>query len=1161
MEVELLNSVLEDIPQYREIMAASHQRWEVIGCSDEVRLLLAVHLALSQKRPILYVAESEDRAKSIYKGVRRFFPADAVGYYPPRELLPYDSFTENRELAGERLRIIQGLLTAKPFFAVTAAATLNQRLMPLEVWQSLSFTVKVGDIVDISAMAQRLAELGYVRESLTEESGAFSVRGSIVDFYPIGASQPYRLDFFDDEIEAIRVFDRENQISLSSVDAVTITPACQFIITEDCREEGLANLEQEAQKQIAKMRTQAKKRAMDKAARLRDDVNAGSNADYLAQLLPYFYQESATILDYLGSEGLLIMDEGSEIVRALTVQTEEATEVYSELLAEGEVFPSFPANFLTHDQVCSQINRRPFLMFNFIKTPTGLDAQASVTMPLRDFAFYREREERGYELRDLAAKGLVVLCAGDDKSLAQMTAFAETWEVKNYQARRFPLGRSLECGDIPAFLLSANDFFGIIREKPQARKRDKASAITSFVDLKEGDYVVHENHGIGQYVGMERLTVGDVTKDYLHIRYRGEDKLYIPTDQMDLLQKYIGNSDSPPKVNKLGGKEWQAVKTKARGSVREMAEDLLRLYAERAAQKGFAFSPDSPWQWELESDFPYEETPDQNEAIADVKADMEKSKPMDRLLCGDVGYGKTEVALRAAFKAVLDGKQCAVLVPTTVLAQQHERTFAQRLTKYGVTVRALSRFKSSKEVSDTLAGLAQGRVDIIIGTHMLFGKRVKYRDLGLLIIDEEQRFGVAHKEKIKELKKNIDVLAMSATPIPRTLHMSLLGARDISIIETPPPRRQPVRTYVMEYQGRVVKEAIVRELARNGQVYYIHNKVEDINEVAAYLRTIVPEARILIGHGQMAEKELEKVMLDFMNGEADILLCTTIVESGLDFPNVNTLIVDRGDCLGLSQMYQLRGRVGRSRKQGYAYFFYRGGDLLAMPARKRLAAIRDYTDLGSGFKIALRDMEIRGAGNILGPEQHGHMASVGFDMYCRLVNEEVKRLQGEEIKEDKEEVSIDIECSAYLPDDYVGDGDVKIELYKRIADLKTQEELKEVLAATEDRFGSVPDSVYNLFLVARLKILAEKLGIVAISQQNHNFKVTFRGLNNISAAAISQLLAKFGRRFEFKMTEALEMTVKCGKLSQVKALLFLIKILVFLDAIPEKKQDKAGNTD
>ncbi|MGN0963719.1 MAG: transcription-repair coupling factor, partial [Clostridia bacterium] len=566
-------------------------------------------------------------------------------------------------------------------------------------------------------------------------------------------------------------------------------------------------------------------------------------------------------------------------------------------------------------------------------------------------------------------------------------------------------------------------------------------------------------------------------------------------------------------VNRLGGKEWKHTKEKVRGSVREMAGELLRLYAEREKEQGYAFSPDSEWQKEMEAGFPYEETPDQLEAIRDIKADMERSRPMDRLLCGDVGYGKTEVALRAAFKAVLDGKQVAVLVPTTVLAQQHERTFRERLERFGVRIGVLSRFKTKKEIDRVLEDLAFGEVDIVIGTHMLFNKRVVYHDLGLLIIDEEQRFGVAHKEKIKSLKKNIDVLAMSATPIPRTLHMSLVGVRDISIIETPPQYRQPVKTYVMEYQSRLIQEAIEREMARGGQIYYVHNCIEDMESVAAVLHSMVPEAEILIGHGQMGESRLEDVMMRFMRREADILLCTTIVESGLDLPNVNTLILDGADRYGLSQMYQIRGRVGRSRRQAYAYFFYPRGKLLNVSAQKRLAAVRDYTDLGSGFKIAMRDMEIRGAGNILGAEQSGHMMSVGFDMYCRLINEEVQRLSGAPVKKEKEEVSIDILCSAYLPEEYVGDRDIKIAVYKRISEITTSSELKACMAEMEDRFGSIPDPVYYLFLVIRLKLLAETLGVISIVQKKGGFTLEFDGLNNLDGDDISALFEKYGRHF------------------------------------------------
>ena len=1157
MKVDQLDFLWKEIPLYREIAESGGKttRVELTGLTDELKTILSASLTAEQGKNVLYVAKSEEQAKKISRAAAHFLSADMVGYYPRRELLPYETAAGNREPSRQRLRVLHGLLSKKPFFAVVSVGAMSQHLVPPGAWRSLSFSLEVGATIALDSLVERLVDLGYRREVLTEEPGSFSLRGSIVDIFSPAVKYPFRLDFFDDELESIRLFDPEKQTSMGTVKQAVIVPAAELIFPRDKTEEGLAAMKAEAMAVAKELKGPQKKQCVDKSNRLCDAVREGFRSNDLEQLLPYFYETCGVLEDYLG-DGIVVMEEAAELRKTLLKGDEELLDFYGELFQEGEVWPSYLKNYRSQSEIWCSLNQRNLLHLAFLPGPTGLDISVSESPPLREFSFQRERQERGMELQEMSERGTVVFCGTDDAMVEQMKGFAETWHIRNYRLCRFPLAKSAEFYQIPAWLIGGSDLFHLAEEPRRAGKRpkkEKGKAIESFVDLREGDYVVHENHGIGQYMGIEHLKVGDTERDYLNIRYRGQDKLYVPTDQLDLLQKYIGNTDTPPKVNQLGGREWKATKAKVRCSVQEMAGELLKLYAQREAEKGFAFSQDTTWLWEMEQDFPFEETPDQLDAIADVKADMEEERPMDRLLCGDVGYGKTEVALRAAFKAVLDGKQCAVLVPTTVLAQQHERTFRERLAKFGVTVGGLSRFKSRKEVNETLSGLAAGTVDIIIGTHMLFGKRVKYHDLGLLVIDEEQRFGVAHKEKLKELKKNVDVLSMSATPIPRTLHMSLLGVRDISIIETPPAFRQPVQTYVMERQNRVIKEAIVREMLRDGQTYFIHNRVEDIQEVADELHQLVPEARILVGHGQMAEGELEQVMVDFMNGEADILLATTIVESGLDFPNVNTLIVDESDRLGLSQMYQLRGRVGRSRKQGYAYFFYRKGELLAMPAKKRLAAIRDYTDLGSGFKIALRDMEIRGVGNILGPEQHGHMASVGFDMYCQLVSEEVQRLKGEDVPEEKAEVAIDVACSAYLPDEYIGDSDIKIEMYKKIAEIKSQTQLKALLNEIEDRFGAVPDSVYHLFLVARLKILAEKLGIIAISQQNRSFLVTFKGLNHIESRDIADLMEKFGRRFGFKMGETLEMTVRCDKLSNVKALLLLIKILVYLS---EKRENE-----
>ena len=1134
------------IPAYGRIFGdGSHRGYELCGPGDEVRLLLAVSAVKDQGKTVLYITETDEQAKRIRNAARRFLTSGETGFYPARDLIPYESMAANDSQKVERVHVMEGLSSGRPFLAAMSRNAMTRRVIPPEVWKNSFLTFHCGDVMDISELAARLTDMGYIRDTLTEERGCFSVRGSIVDVFPPSAAHPYRIDFFDDEIESIRCFEAETQISLGEAEEARICPGDVFFLAQEGREEGIALLRSETEAMAAQLKGEKKKRCRARTERLLDYLEAGSLPDVTEQLLPYFYKE-AYPEDYLPGNGMIIIEEAARIREAMETDDRDLAGIYSELFAEGEILPKYTDIFRKTDETFAALNRKRLLSFSFLRVPTGLDTEVIDDIALRELSFYRPGEERGAEIEELTGKGEVYLCAADENGRARMEGLLSSRKLKNCRVVSFPLEKSLEAYGIPAYFISEKDLGGTVPGAASPRRKKKGKLITSFVDLKTGDYVVHETHGIGQYLGMERLSVDGVERDYLQIRYEGTDKLYIPTDQMDLLQKYIGNGDHAPKVNRLGGKEWKHTKEKVRGSVREMAGELLRLYAEREKEQGYAFSPDSEWQKEMEAGFPYEETPDQLEAIRDIKADMERPRPMDRLLCGDVGYGKTEVALRAAFKAVLDGKQVAVLVPTTVLAQQHERTFRERLERFGVRIGVLSRFKTKKEIDRVLENLAFGEVDIVIGTHMLFNKRVVYHDLGLLIIDEEQRFGVAHKEKIKSLKKNIDVLAMSATPIPRTLHMSLVGVRDISIIETPPQFRQPVKTYVMEYQSRLIREAIEGEMSRGGQIYYVHNCIEDMEAVAATLHSLVPEAEILIGHGQMGESRLEDVMMRFMRREADILLCTTIVESGLDLPNVNTLILDGADRYGLSQMYQIRGRVGRSRRQAYAYFFYPRGKLLNVSAQKRLAAVRDYTDLGSGFKIAMRDMEIRGAGNILGAEQSGHMMSVGFDMYCRLINEEIQRLSGAPVKEEKEEVSIDILCSAYLPEEYVGDRDIKIAVYKRISEITSGAELKACMAELEDRFGSIPDPVYYLFLVIRLKLLAETLGILRIVQQKGGFTLEFDGLNNLDGDDISALFGKYGRHFDFSMGTRLTLKIRTGKLSNEKSLRYVIQVLAFL---------------
>ena len=1158
IELENMNFLWQYIPAYDKIFGEGVSRsWEICGAGDEVRLLFAVSAVREKEKKVLYVTETEEKAKSLRIMARRFLSAGETGYYPARDRMPCESVAINGEPGIERIRAMEGLAAETPYLAFISKDALSRRVIPPFYWRNGRIELRVGDVMEISALAARLVEVGYVRESLTEERGFFSVRGSVVDIFPPSSAWPCRVDFFDDEIESIRLFDPETQVSRGEIKKAVISPGSAFFLPEKIRANGVERIRRDSAKRAAKLRDVSKRRCVERTERLLDYVAEGAYADITEQLLSYFYKE-AYLEDYLPKDGMIFIEEPAAIGKAMEEDDREMREITYELYRSGETLSGYGEMFRNKAHTFAALDQHRLLIFSYIQVPTGFRTTRMNTVPLREFSFYRPVEERVEELEALCEKGPVYFCAADENGKTKLEGLVASRQLKNCRVVMFPLQKSVESYETPAFFLAEGDLGQTAKKEKQGpRRRKKSKPISSFVDLKVGDYVVHDTHGIGRYMGIERLAVDETERDYLLIRYEGTDKLYIPTDQMDLIQKYIGSEGAAaPKVNKLGGRDWKNTKEKVRASVREMAEELIRLYAARNAARGHAFSPDSEWQREMEADFPFEETPDQTEAIAAVKADMESGRPMDRLLCGDVGYGKTEVALRAAFKAVLDGKQVAILVPTTVLAQQHERTFHERLDRFGVRIGALSRFKTEEEQKAVKEGLASGLVDIVIGTHKVINADIAFKDLGLLVIDEEQRFGVGQKEKLKSLKENIDILAMSATPIPRTLHMSLVGIRDISIIETPPRYRRPVRTYVMEYQSLLLKEALSREIERGGQIYYIHNRIDDLMGVAATIKSFVPEARVLVAHGRMGERALETTMMDFMEGKGDILLCTTIVESGIDLSNVNTLIVDEADRYGLSQMYQLRGRVGRGRQQAFAYFFYPRGKLLNTPAQKRLAAIRDYTDLGSGFKIAMRDMEIRGTGNLLGSEQHGHMASVGFDMYCRLIEEEVHRLSGEPTKKPKEEVPIDILSSAYLPEDYVGDGETKLAVYKQIAEIDTAAELKRCMNELEDRFGSVPDPVYNLFLVIRLKLLVAPLGITSVSQNYHEFRVTFNGLNNVDGDDLMTLMREFGRHFEFSMGNTLEMKIITGRLTCDNALLFTIKVLAYLARYQEMKRER-----
>jgi transcription-repair coupling factor (superfamily II helicase) len=878
--------------------------------------------------------------------------------------------------------------------------------------------------------------------NMVESPAQYAIRGDIIDVFPLDQPMPLRIELFDDEIDSIRRFDLETQRSLAGFGRVVIPPAKEFFIADEVRDGGISAIESRLALHGRRLRNLGLE---DRAVFLEERISRGLERlkedlsfDAEEQFAPVIYPRCETILDYAAMP-LVIVDEPSRIRESLSAFESEVNEAYTSFIENGVVLPDEAGIFNSVQETFARIDKEQRL--ELVLLARGMDLRESGHV--RSFAVSSASSYHGRlellirDIRTWRTKGycVVVNVSTEDRAVRFVEVMAEhgieavyvpsvTDQVK--PGNVIVTVGSLEAGfEFPSLrLVTLTDLELYGAEKRRRRFAPVATGkarLSVFTDLKPGDYVVHITHGIGKYLGVTTLEAAGTRRDYLMVRYAGEDKLYVPTEQIDLLQKYVGPEDSPPRLYKLGGAEWNKVKAKVKESVQDMALGLLQLYAVRESMKGHPFSPDTPWQREFEEAFPYEETADQLKVIEEVKADMERPRPMDRLICGDVGYGKTEVAIRAAFKAVMDSKQVAVLVPTTILTQQHFATFKERFSGYPVNIAALSRFQSASQQRSILKRLRDGMIDIVIGTHRLLQPDVKFRDLGLLIIDEEQRFGVAHKETLKEMKKTVDAMTLTATPIPRTLHMALVGVRDMSAIETPPEDRYPVRTYVMEHNDAVIRDAIQRELARGGQVYFVHNRVQTIDGVAAALARSVPDARIAVAHGQMAEDRLEEIMLRFLDSEFDVLVSTTIIESGLDIPNVNTLIVTDSDYLGLSQLYQLRGRVGRSNRVAYAYFMYRKDSILTEVAEKRLAAIREFTDFGSGFKIAMRDLEIRGAGNLLGPEQHGHIAAVGFELYSRLVEEAVRELKGTGKEEEKQDPFIDLPVSAFIGDDYVSD--------------------------------------------------------------------------------------------------------------------------------------------
>jgi transcription-repair coupling factor (superfamily II helicase) len=1080
------------------------------------------------KKKCLIITHSQIKAKEIVEDLK-FFIDKNVNLIPNKEILFYNYDAHSHENLEERLKALISINKDEPSILVSSIEGLLYRLIPREEFNKNIFSLEYGQIIERNEIIKKLLSLGYEQASMVEGKGQFSLRGGIIDIYSFHDKLPYRIELFDDEVDSIRLFDINSQLSKEKLKKISIEPANEVLLNIDYKE-SIERLKVEMNGHLNKLKKGPKDNLRSKINGLIEQLENGILPQGIENYLNYFYEETNLVTDYMSDDSLVFIDEPSRVEERSKFINEEFRESFKVLLEKGEVLPSQANIMVTYDHVVESIEKKRLFIFN------NLPKKDDKLVPVKKInilckmapVLNGKRELLSKEIKNFKYDGYKIILLAS--TVDRVQAIKESLEENHLESTYFKdLNISIKPGQIiilqgslssgfeyvkdKILLLTEKEIYGAVKKKRRKKKKKDGKPIKSFRDLKVGDYVVHENHGIGKYIGVEQLSVQGAKKDYLKVKYLGEDILYVPIEQMDMVQKYIGSDGIKPRLNKLGGSEWKKTKAKVRGAIVDMANELLRLSAIRKTAKGHKFDPDTTWQKQFEDMFPYEETQDQLRCIEEIKGDMEQEMPMDRLLCGDVGYGKTEVAIRAIFKAVMDGKQVAFLVPTTILAQQHYNTLSERFKKFPVNLEVLSRFRTAKQQQKTIKELKVGNVDVIIGTHRILSKDLQFKDIGLLIIDEEQRFGVQHKEALKQLRKNVDVLTLTATPIPRTLHMSLIGLRDMSVIEDPPEDRQPVQTYVMEYNEDMIKEAILREVNRGGQVYFVFNRVRGIEKIALDLMNLIPEVKVGVAHGQMGERELENVMLDFMEKEYDVLVCTTIIETGLDISNVNTIIIYDADKMGLSQLYQLRGRVGRTNRRAYAYLTYEKDKILTEIAQKRLRAIREFTEFGSGFKIAMRDLEIRGAGNLLGGEQHGHMSAIGYDLYCKLLEETVKELKGEEVIDDIE-TSVEININAFIPGRYIQDEKHKLEIYKKIATIRSKDDSEEVEEEILDRFGTLPKEVSNLIDIAYMKAIAQKLGIINISETKTHAKLIFKDAKYMNPMILAELISFYKNRIE-----------------------------------------------
>ncbi len=1131
---------LEELGEYEEIKKELKKpvvSVAVSGCVDSQKMHMIYGLGQDFRYRII-VTFSDLRAKEIYEDYK-FYDRN-VTLFPAKDLIFFQADIHGNQLTAERVKCLRRLYEGKPVTVITTFDALMAPQVPVSVWREHVISINRQTLINEKELAARLVELGYEKNYQVEAPGQFSIRGGIIDIFDLTEENPYRIELWGEDIESIRSFDILSQRSIEKLESVTIYPATELILSEDTMRQGLEKIDAEGKEQAQRLREQRKveeaHRIEVQTAQLREELlelGVSRNAVNLESYVRYFYPELETLLDNMDAgASCIFVDEPIRVREHADAVELEFRESMSQRVEKGYLLPGQMDLLFSTEQVAADMAGRRVVSVSMMegrnplfKVDRKYAVQArslssynnSFEALVRDLAAYRRK---GYRVLLLSGSRTRAKRLAEDLTEQEISAFysedpmreVQPGEVMTYYGRVL---KGFEYPMLKFIVISESDIFGAEKKKKKRKKKYEGQKINDFNELKVGDYVVHESHGLGIYQGIEKVEVDHIVKDYMKISYRDGGILYVLATGLDVIQKYASaDAAATPKLNKLGTQEWNKTKSKVRAAVDEVAQDLVELYAARQQTAGFQYGKDTVWQKEFEEMFPFEETEDQIHAIEATKADMESTRIMDRLICGDVGYGKTEIAIRAAFKAVQEGKQVVYLVPTTILAQQHYNTFVQRMKDFPVKIDLLSRFRTASEQKRTITDLKKGMVDIVIGTHRVLSKDVEYKDLGLLIIDEEQRFGVTHKEKIKKLKENVDVLTLTATPIPRTLHMSLIGIRDMSVLEEAPNDRQPIQTFVCEYNEELVREAIVRELSRNGQVYYVYNRVNNIADIAASIQRLVPEANVAFAHGQMKEAELERIMFDFIDGDIDVLVSTTIIETGLDISNVNTMIIHDSDQMGLSQLYQLRGRVGRSNRTAYAFLMYKRDKMLKEVAEKRLAAIKEFTELGSGFKIAMRDLEIRGAGSLLGRSQHGHMQAVGYDLYCKMLNEAVKAKKGIASIEDFS-TTVDLDADAYIPPSYIVNEIQKLDIYKRIAGIEDRKEREDMQEELLDRFGEIPKSVDNLLRISLIRAHAHRLFITELKGKGERLTICMRPDAPIRVENIPVLLSHYDGKMSF----------------------------------------------